>query len=83
MGLCPCPRCLTTKSLFNFLGLPSDMKSRVANLREYVTARVVKARDFIYTNGNTVDGSKVDNTLGEGSWVPTLVSETRTNYFPS
>ncbi|KAG2737185.1 hypothetical protein P692DRAFT_201670522, partial [Suillus brevipes Sb2] len=27
---------------------------------------------FIYTNGNTVDGVKVEHTLGEGSWVPTL-----------
>ncbi|KAG2063049.1 hypothetical protein BDR04DRAFT_992018, partial [Suillus decipiens] len=27
---------------------------------------------FIYRSGNTVDGSKVQTTLGEGSWVPTL-----------
>jgi hypothetical protein len=81
MGLCPCPRCLTPKSLFNFLGLSSDMRSRVANLREYVMMRVVKARDFIYTNGNTVDGVKVEHTLGEGSWVPTLVSETTFLYY--
>ncbi|KAG2053732.1 hypothetical protein BDR06DRAFT_972033 [Suillus hirtellus] len=30
------------------------------------------ARGFIYESGNTVDGSKVQATLGEGSWVPTL-----------
>jgi hypothetical protein len=52
------------------------MKTRVVNLREYVMTRIVKARDFIYKNGNTVDGAKIENTLGEGSWVPTLVSET-------
>jgi len=75
MGLGPCPRCLTPKSLFNFLGLSRDMRSRVNNLREYVVARIVKARNFIYANGNTVDGVKVEHTLGEGSWVPTLVSK--------
>jgi hypothetical protein len=74
MGLCPCPRCLTPKSLFKFLGLSRDMRCRVANLREYVMTKVVKARAFIYTNGNTVDGVKVEHTLGEGSWVPTLAS---------
>ena len=81
MGLCPCPRCLTRKSLFNFLGRWTDMTSRVANLREYVMTKVIQARAFIYTNGNTVDGVKVENTLGEGSWVPTLVSETTSFHF--
>jgi hypothetical protein len=57
------------------------MRSRVANLREYVMTKVVKARDFIYTNGNTVDGVKVEHTLGEGSWVPTLVSKTNSFHF--
>jgi hypothetical protein len=52
------------------------MRSRVVNLREYVMTRIVKARDFIYKNGNTVDGVKIQHTLGEGSWVPTMVSET-------
>jgi hypothetical protein len=32
------------------------------------------ARSFIYSGGNTVNGSKVQATLGEGSWVPTVVS---------
>ncbi|KAG1834942.1 hypothetical protein DFJ58DRAFT_670522, partial [Suillus subalutaceus] len=27
---------------------------------------------FIYMWGNTVDGAKVEETLGEGSWVPVL-----------
>ncbi|KAG2745346.1 hypothetical protein P692DRAFT_201841314 [Suillus brevipes Sb2] len=72
MGLCPCPRCVMPKSLFGFLGLARDMSSRVTNLRTYAKEKVVKARDFIYRWGNTVAGTKVDNTLGEGSWVPTL-----------
>jgi hypothetical protein len=74
MGLCACPRCLTPKSLFGSLGLVKDMRSRIQNIRIYATTKVLKAREFIYQRGNTVDGSKVEDTLGEGSWVPTLVS---------
>jgi hypothetical protein len=74
MGLCPCPRCLTPKSLFGSLGLSEDMKRRINNLRVYVIATVARAREYIYNEGNTVDGAKVDRTLGDGSWVPTIVS---------
>lgn len=38
-------------------------------------SNVVRAREFIYAGGNTVDGAKVENALGEGSWIPTLVSD--------
>jgi hypothetical protein len=62
--------------MFNFLGRLGDMKRRVTNLRAYAMTNVVKARDFIYGWGNTVDGAKVENALGEGSWVPTVVSTT-------
>ncbi|KIK34293.1 hypothetical protein CY34DRAFT_98289, partial [Suillus luteus UH-Slu-Lm8-n1] len=71
MGTCPCPRCVTPKASFSFLGLLSDMDSRVANLRTYVMSKVTEARGFI-ASGYTVDGAKVENTLGEGSWVPNL-----------
>jgi hypothetical protein len=74
MGSCACPRCLTPKSLFSSLGLLKDMKSRMSKLRVYAMARVVQAREFIYDWGNTVDGVKIEHTLGEGSWVPTVVS---------
>lgn len=73
MGLCPCPRCLTPKGLFNCLGLVRDMKSRMNTLRVYAVANVIKAREFIFTLGNTVDGAKVEDALGEGSWVAILV----------
>ncbi|KAG2054020.1 hypothetical protein BDR06DRAFT_982558 [Suillus hirtellus] len=63
MGLCACPCCLTPKSLFSSLSLLWDMKSHVVNLQ---------AREFIYKCRNTVDGSKVKQTLGEGLWVPTM-----------
>lgn len=75
MGLCPCPRCLTPKNSFSSLGLVRDMKSRLTNLRVYTMAKVIQARDFIYRYGNTVDGVKVEHTLGEGSWVPILVRQ--------
>jgi hypothetical protein len=74
MGLCPCPRCLTPKGLFDYLGLTKDMKCRVSNIRVYVTTKVAKAHEFIYGSGNTVDGGKVEDALGEGSWVPVMVS---------
>jgi hypothetical protein len=60
--------------MFPFLGLLKDMKSRVTNIRIYVSANIIKAREYIYNGGNTVDGVKVDETLREGSWVPILVS---------
>lgn len=74
MGSCPCPRCFTPKASFDLLGLFRDMQDRVNNIRTYCLATVSKAREFIYREGNTVDGSKVQATLGEGSWVPTVVS---------
>jgi hypothetical protein len=43
--------------------------------------KVNKAREFIYREGNTVDGSKVQAILGEGSWVPTVVSAFGINRF--
>jgi hypothetical protein len=76
MGLCPCPRCLTPKSMFSSLGLAGDMKRRLINLRSYTMTKIVQARNFIYGCGNTVDGVKVEYSLGEGSWVPIIVSET-------
>lgn len=74
MGKCPCPRCLTPKSLFPSLGLFQDMRSRINNIRVYVSANIIRAREFIYKSGITVDGLKVEELLGEGSWVPVLVS---------
>jgi hypothetical protein len=53
----------------------------MANLRVYVLTKVLKAREFIYKCGNTVDGSKVEQILGEGSWVPTIVSSIGSSQF--
>ena len=60
--------------MFSFLGLLKDMKNRITNLRVYTAAKIIRAREYIYKWGNTVDGLKVEETLGEGSWVPVLVS---------
>ncbi|KAG2336350.1 hypothetical protein BDR05DRAFT_978806 [Suillus weaverae] len=72
MGSCPCPRCLMPKGSFHFLGLFQDMQYCMANLSTYCLAGVTRAHTFIYEFGNTIDGSKVQRALGEGSWVPTM-----------
>lgn len=60
--------------MFGYLGHFKDMRSRVRNVRYYVEANIVQAREYIYRWGNTVDGTKVGETLGKGSWVPVVVS---------
>jgi hypothetical protein len=62
------------KGLFDYLGLAKDMKCCVSNIQVYVTTKVAKACKFIYGLGNTVDSGKVEDALGEGSWVPVMVS---------
>lgn len=79
MGLCLCPRCLIPKNLFNQLGLVRDMKSRINNLQVYAMAKVIKVCQFIYGLGNTMDGAKVKDALGEGLWVAILVCNTFLN----
>jgi hypothetical protein len=74
MGSCTCPHCLTPKNLFGHLGLIKDMKNCIMNLCVYAMTKVVEACEYIYQRGNTVDGLKVEDALGDGSWVPTLVS---------
>jgi hypothetical protein len=81
MGSCPCPRCLMPKASFDLVGLFRDMQDRVTNLRTYCLENVMKARGFIYKSGNTVNGSKVQTTVGEGSWVPTVVSVCNQSFY--
>ncbi|KAG1807650.1 uncharacterized protein BJ212DRAFT_1281735 [Suillus subaureus] len=50
------------------------MRNRLADLWTYCLKRVTSTCKFIYWSGNTIDGSKVQTTLGEGSWVPTVNS---------
>ncbi|KAG1853937.1 hypothetical protein DFJ58DRAFT_728071 [Suillus subalutaceus] len=51
------------------MGLVKDMRSHISNVRVYVETNVVKAQEYIYQWGNTVDGTKVQETLGEGSFL--------------
>lgn len=81
MGSCPCPRCLLPKASFDLLGLLRDTRNRLASLRTYCLESVAKARTFIYSLGNTVNGSKVQVILGDGSWVPTVVCFFGINHF--
>jgi hypothetical protein len=74
MGSCLCPCCFTPKSMFAYLGLLQDMRNHINNLRVYVVTNIVKAQELIYFWGITVDSAKVEETLGEGSWVPIIVS---------
>lgn len=60
--------------MFSSLGLLEDMKSHMKNLRIYVETNVVKARQYIYQLGHTVDSMKVEDVLGKSSWVPVAVS---------
>lgn len=50
------------------------MKSRITNLRLYAMSKVIRAREIIYWVGSTIDGARVEDALGQGSWVPILVS---------
>jgi hypothetical protein len=74
MGSCPYPQCLLPKSSFDLLGLFRDIQDCAANLRAYCLENITKAHGFIYSEGNTIDGLKVQLILGEGSWVLTVVS---------
>lgn len=50
------------------------MKNCINNIRVYVSTNIIKAQEYIYKSGNTIDGMKVEEMLGEGLWVPILVS---------
>lgn len=74
MGRCPCPRCYVKLADLDKMGLPSDMQSRVKNLRSYVTGTIDTVRGFIYTLGLGVASRAVERYLASQSWVPTMVS---------
>jgi Plavaka transposase len=73
-GLCPCPRCLVTKSKLDRLGLISDTKLRIVKARKYNMGSVKKARKAIYELGKPIGGVHVQGLLKATSAVPTSVS---------
>ncbi|KAG2057222.1 hypothetical protein BDR06DRAFT_969433 [Suillus hirtellus] len=52
--------------------LLKDMKSHVTNIQIYILAKIIKAQEYIYNGGKTMDSIKVNKMLREGSWVPVL-----------
>ncbi|THV02220.1 hypothetical protein K435DRAFT_836569 [Dendrothele bispora CBS 962.96] len=71
-GLCPCPRCMVSKSSLDRLGLVRDMRARLDNFRVYLKDKVILARKFIYQDAQPIGGTHVNNLLKETSSVPTL-----------
>ncbi|KIY52565.1 hypothetical protein FISHEDRAFT_35026, partial [Fistulina hepatica ATCC 64428] len=73
MGVCPCPRCLTTKDKMDLMGQAHDMHRRTTRIRKYARDLVHLARKYIYKSGFGIRSSAVeDHLLKETSLVPTL-----------
>ena len=65
---------MVPKLKFGSLGLVSDMKARLSQLRTYFRNKVTSAREAIYNLGIPVKGAAVQRLLKEHLLVPTLVS---------
>jgi hypothetical protein len=72
-GLCPCPRCLVSKSRLDLMGQRRDITSRQKNIREYLSLFVLAAREKIYKKASAIGGAAVNRLLKETSAVPTIV----------
>ncbi|KAG8705415.1 hypothetical protein FRC08_001682 [Ceratobasidium sp. 394] len=73
-SLRPCPRCLTPKSEFGNMGLPTDMwwRKRQKRVDDEVRSDLVHdAREIIYTEGRAVNSKRVEQLLRPHSYVPT------------
>ena len=72
---CPCPRCLTEKSLAGQIGTQADMSRRHKYRVDSVHRReqVEMARGWIFEKGYLVDGDPVKCALGPESLTPTRV----------
>jgi hypothetical protein len=73
-GLCPCPRCLVTKSKLDALGTRQDISVRLKKFREFMADRVTAARQAIYVQAKSIRSTIVENILKSFSGVPTTVS---------
>jgi hypothetical protein len=72
-GLCPCPRCLISKSKLDKLGLRRDILVRIKKPRKFMADMVESARKAIYNLANPIDGAAVNRLLKDFSGVPTEV----------
>jgi hypothetical protein len=73
-GLCPCPRCLVSKSELDRLGLRRDISIRINKFREYAADKVDIARKAIYNLAKAIHSTVVEDLLKSFSGVPTLAS---------
>ena len=73
-GLCPCPRCLVSKSELDRLGLRRDISIRIDKFREFMADKVNIARRAIYSLAKPIRGTAVEDLLMSFSGVPTLAS---------
>lgn len=71
--MCPCPRCLVSKSKLDKLGLKRDMATRIYKFRHYMAEKVQGARNAIYSLAKPINGAAVEAILKEFSGVPTVV----------
>ena len=72
-GLCPCPRCLISKSKLDQLGLQRDITIRISRFQSYMADKVEIARKAIYALGKPIGSAAVEVLLKEFSGVPTEV----------
>ncbi|KAF8806327.1 hypothetical protein BYT27DRAFT_7224612 [Phlegmacium glaucopus] len=71
-GLCPCPRCLMPKALFDRMGLKPDMAFHLNHVQTFLSGLVASARNAIYKHARSIGGSVIDRILKLTSSVPTM-----------
>jgi hypothetical protein len=72
-GGCPCPRCLITNGRLDKMGLASDIRFRLDNVRRFLVNKIVLAREWIYKQGLGLNSKAIEDLLKETSSVPTMV----------
>ncbi|CAL1714261.1 unnamed protein product [Somion occarium] len=71
-GLCPCPRCLTSKSSLGLFGQSRDLAFRLGTgICKYMFNKVTAARELIYRKGYAIASSRVEDLLKPTSSTPT------------
>lgn len=73
-GLCPCPRCLVSKSDLDRLGLRRDISIRIDKFREFMADTVKIAQRAIYNLAKSIHSTAVKDLLKSFSGVPTSAS---------
>ena len=77
LGGCLCPRCLVKKADVPQMGKPSDMLTRMTDIRtndKAYQALINKAQRLIFQHGKKITGKGVSDLLKDQSLVPTRVT---------